>query len=96
MYSGVSGLVGGIGPPTNMPTNGFQCPPADEAGFPLDPEHSDTSSAPIHSEYPAPPGQVGVFYCEYSATTGVLVVDHDEGLCPAVAVPSSATRFGQP
>ena len=79
-----AGLVGGPG--DEVLQGAFECPPADLAGFPLDPTISDTSSDPIHCEYPAVPGLPG-FVCTYSATTGALVQDNNAGLCPANAVP---------
>src|SRR5262249_18001083 len=62
------------------------CPPQDELGFALG--TSNTSTDPIFCSYPAISGENPTdFYCEYSASTGTIVIDHDAGLCPTNAVP---------
>lgn len=67
--------------------SGFQCPSADQAGFPLG--VSNTAIDPIFCSYPAVEGEDPYdFYCTYSATTGVLVQDNDASLCPANAIGS--------
>jgi hypothetical protein len=71
----------------------YTCPPQDMLGFALG--SSDTSSNPIFCSYPAVSGEDPKdFYCEYSATTGVLVTDHDAGLCAAKAVGPNTTPTG--
>ena len=80
-----AGLVGGGG--GDGLQGAFECPPADNGGFPLAPEGSDTSTDPILCDYPDVDGVLGVYFCTYDFTTGVLVEDHNVGLCPANAVP---------
>jgi hypothetical protein len=74
-------------------SSSFTCPPQDSVGFPLG--TSNTSSNPIFCSYPAVSGEDPKdFYCEYSATTGALVTDHDAGLCPANAVGPNTNPTG--
>ncbi|KAF8181810.1 hypothetical protein BJ912DRAFT_906639 [Pholiota molesta] len=71
--------------PSGVPTT-YTCPPQDNGGFPLG--ESDVTTNPIFCSYPAVPGEnPNDFFCTYSMTTGVLVQDHDAGLCPTNAVP---------
>ncbi|KAF8182090.1 hypothetical protein BJ912DRAFT_928784 [Pholiota molesta] len=70
--------------PSTMPS-AYTCPPQDALGFPLG--ESNLTTDPIFCSYPAVAGEnPNDFYCTYSRTTGVLVQDHDAGLCPANAV----------
>jgi hypothetical protein len=63
----------------------FVCPPEDQLGFALG--QDDTSADPIFCSYPAVEGEDPFdFYCTYSLTTGVIVEDHDAGLCQPNAV----------
>jgi hypothetical protein len=79
-------------------TSCFNCPPTDEAGFPLG--NSDTTSNPIFCSYPAFSGEnPNDFFCTYNPTTGVLVTDNDAGFCPGTAVAVSCVarrRRGNP
>jgi hypothetical protein len=79
-----AGLPGGGG--GDVLQGAYGCPPVDTGGFVLDPAGSDTSTDPILCDYPDTDGVLGVFFCTYSATTGVLVEDHNVGFCPANAV----------
>jgi hypothetical protein len=57
---------------------------------------SDTSTDPIFCSYPQFPGEnKNDLFCKYSATTGVLVQDHDGGSCPANAVQCTPTTCAQ-
>ena len=63
----------------------FVCPPEDQLGFPV--AQSNTSTDPIFCSYPAVEGEDPFdFFCTYSRTTGVIVEDHDAGLCQPNAV----------
>jgi hypothetical protein len=63
---------------------GFTCPPTDQLGFAVG--DTDYTSDPIFCSYPAVAGEdPNDFFCTYSASTGVLVTDHDAGLCTATA-----------
>lgn len=70
------------------------CPSSDVGGFALgtDPGDVNTSGNPIFCSYPVAANENPYdFYCTYDAGTGLLVSDHDVGLCPAKAVVGATT-----
>ncbi|KAF8182089.1 hypothetical protein BJ912DRAFT_603221 [Pholiota molesta] len=70
--------------PSTIPST-YICPPTNTLGLPLG--NSDVTSNPIFCAYPLISGvNPNGLYCTYSRTTGVLVTNHDLGLCPANAV----------
>ena len=60
------------------------CPPQNETGIPL----GVSSPGPLlFCSYPAFPGEnPNDLFCDYNASTGALMVDHDAGFCPGNAV----------
>ena len=61
-------------------TGGFTCPPQDQLGFSLG--QSNVTTDPIFCSYPAVAGEdPNDFFCTYSKSTGLLVEEHDSGLC---------------
>jgi hypothetical protein len=74
----------------------YNCPPQDEAGFPLG--DSSNSGGVLFCSYPAFPGEnPNDFFCNYNSSSGVLTQDNDAGFCPATAVQtggSGATPTG--
>lgn len=68
----------------------WTAPPKELAGFALG-QHSDIAGI-IFASYPTAPGQdPNEFFCEFTDTTGVLVLDKDDGFCPTTAVENTAT-----
>jgi hypothetical protein len=69
----------------------FACPPEDTLGFELG-EHDETTD-PMFCSYPAEEGEdPNDFFCTYSKITGVLVEDHNAGLCQPNAVNTCQKR----
>jgi len=63
----------------------YVCPPLDQLGFALG-SNSDINGV-LFCSYPAVEGEdPNDFFCRYSDSTGVLIEDHDAGLCEPTAV----------
>ncbi|KZW01331.1 hypothetical protein EXIGLDRAFT_718472 [Exidia glandulosa HHB12029] len=78
--------------PSGVPTCSVSCPAEDRAGFAV--HGSGTSAGGVLTcSYPAFEGENdGDFFCDYDETTGALADDHDAGLCPPAAGPSTCAR----
>jgi hypothetical protein len=56
--------------PSNTPSCTYSCPSTDTADYALG-ESSNPSDGTLRCDYPATPGEFGLFYCDYDSSVSL-------------------------